>query len=442
MASLQKVGFIVLLVFCNSILQAQQWTTKILAPMPEPVSNNAVCEGFISNNAYVYSFAGIDSTKAFDGIHLRSFRYDVNANRWDTLPPLPDTLGKIAASASRVGEIIYIIGGYHVFADDTERSSNRVHRFDIVSNTYLSDGAPIPVPIDDQVQFVWQDSLIIVVTGWSDDGNVSDVQIYDPSKDEWRAGDRPSARSRFRSFGASGVILEDTIYYYGGANDGFGFSVQEYLIKGSINEPDFSDIDWDDFELDPPRPGYRMASTVIDGKPRWIGGSKETYNYNGLAYSDDSGVEPANRILTYDPNDDQWSEDDVILPMDLRGIAVIDSATFILAGGITSAQTVSNQTIQLEFSKLSNLPSTSTFEFDLTIFPNPASEQIQLTYQLSKQKKIQYQLINAAGIKTNISGELEGASTSLSITHLPAGTYTLKLIDERGYIFSRQFSKM
>jgi len=62
--------------------------------------------------------------------------------------------GKIACSASRVDDIIYIIGGYHVAANGSEISSVKVHRYDIINNTFLSDGADIPVPIDDQSQVV------------------------------------------------------------------------------------------------------------------------------------------------------------------------------------------------------------------------------------------------------------------------------------------------
>ena len=40
----------------------------------------------------------------------------------------------------------------------------------------MPDGADIPKAIDDQVQAVWQDSLIYVITGWSNTTNVVDVQ--------------------------------------------------------------------------------------------------------------------------------------------------------------------------------------------------------------------------------------------------------------------------
>ena len=78
-----------------------------MSPMPERVTNNAVVEGFVSGVPYVYSFAGLDSTKNYNGIHLRSFRYNTQTDVWESIAPLPDTLGKIATSANRIDDIIY-----------------------------------------------------------------------------------------------------------------------------------------------------------------------------------------------------------------------------------------------------------------------------------------------------------------------------------------------
>lgn len=109
---LQKIGILVF-VLLNFDLAAQHWEVTEMATMPERVSNAAVTAGNVNGADYVYSFAGIDSTKLFSGIHLRSFRYNVQADSWEVIPPLPDDagMGKIAASADRVGNIIYIIGG-------------------------------------------------------------------------------------------------------------------------------------------------------------------------------------------------------------------------------------------------------------------------------------------------------------------------------------------
>ena len=92
-------------------------TTQNLPPLPEPLTNNAVAY-FENDEEYsLYTFGGIDSTLEYSGIHLRSYKYNSTARSWTRLEDLPDTLGKVAASASRIGDIIYIIGGYYVFED-------------------------------------------------------------------------------------------------------------------------------------------------------------------------------------------------------------------------------------------------------------------------------------------------------------------------------------
>ena len=41
------------------------WELRPLANLPEATTNNAVVEGFIDGKPYVYSFAGLDSSKAY-----------------------------------------------------------------------------------------------------------------------------------------------------------------------------------------------------------------------------------------------------------------------------------------------------------------------------------------------------------------------------------------
>ena len=327
---------------------AQSWQIIEVGPVPEPVTNNAVAEGFVEGIPYVYSFGGLDTTKLFSGIHQRSYRYNVVADQWENIPSLPDTLGKIAMAASRIDSIIYIIGGYHVFADGHEVSSSKVHRFDIKNNTFLTDGAELPVPVDDHVQCVWRDSLIFVITGWSHDKNIPDVQIYHPARDLWTAGTPTPTNDNYTSFGASGVISGDTIYYFGGAGDSRGFPIQNNLRIGIINAQDPTQIEWSDSLLDARVNGYRMAATVVYDDIYWIGGADNTYNYDGVAYADSKGVEPMNRILCYMPLRNDWyTSFTSILPMDVRGIANITETIKYLAGGMLNGQKVTDKTFRL-----------------------------------------------------------------------------------------------
>ena len=146
--------------FASDVSFAQPgWTWTQLPSMPEPVGNNAVTHGYSGDSLCVYSFTGIDSTLTPEGIHLKSWRYNTVSQEWMELPYVPDFQGKIAAGASTVGNLIYVVGGYYVNPNFTEESSDDIHIFDPETNSWLADGALIPVPIDDHVQAVYNDSF-------------------------------------------------------------------------------------------------------------------------------------------------------------------------------------------------------------------------------------------------------------------------------------------
>jgi type II secretory pathway pseudopilin PulG len=401
-----------------------------MSPMPERVTNNAVVEGFVDEVPYVYSFAGLDSTKEYSGIHLRSFRYNTQTDVWESIPPLPDTLGKIATAASRIGDIIYIIGGYHVFSNGSEISSNRVHRYDTQSNSYLSDGTPIPVPIDDQVQAVWRDSLIYVVTGWSNNQNVTNVQIYNPSTDEWIQGTPIPNEDSYPSFGAAGLIFNDTIYYFGGAKNNSNFSIQRHMRKGVINANDPTEISWSAFILDWGIKAYRpVAYKSFGNNLFWVGGSDNTYNYDGIAYNNGQGVEPSRRVLYLNRYDNSYQEyfyDSI--PMDLRGIASIADTVHYLAGGMESGQLVSNKTLKLTgFPLTTNTLDLQSVNIKVNLFPNPVNQKLFLTIdEIQDCNNLILKIYDLKGIELK-EIEIQNCEAEIDISDLPAGTYLLSV---------------
>lgn len=325
-------------------------TVTQVGTLPEPVSNNALTEGFINNEPFLFSFGGIDETKLFSGIHLRSYRYNINTGTTDQIPDLPDTMGKIASAASRIDTIIYIAGGYHVFSNGSEVTSGKMHRYDITNNVFLEDAPDIPVPTDDHVQAVWRNQLIYLITGWNTTANIPNVQIYNPETNAWLTGTNVPTND-YRSFGASGTIIGDTIYYFGGATSDPGFGIQNQLRIGTINPDNPSDISWSITTPDTTISGYRMAATSVNGIPHWIGGSKNTYNFNGIAYDGSGGVPTAKRDLYTDTTSILWKEIlNTQLPMDLRGIADINNTIKYIAGGMGDNQIVSNAIYRLEWS--------------------------------------------------------------------------------------------
>lgn len=361
--------------FQQTCLFAQQWIVTEKSIMPMRITNNAVSEGMVNGKGYVFSFGGLDSTKIYSGITLKAFRYNTQTDIWDSIPPLPDTLGKIASAASTVKNKIYIIGGYHVLANSNEISSNKVHIYNPETNSYLPDGTDLPVSIDDQVQCVWRDSLIYVITGWSNTTNVSNVQIYDPYTNSWSSGTSIPNSNIYKAFGASGTIAGDTIYYYGGASTGFDFPAQNSLRKGIINPTNPTVITWSSPVSFTGHPGYRMAATSdSSGNVFFIGGSSVTYNYDGIAYNGSGGVNPNNQNLFYNTFSGQWGIDSTQqYPMDLRGIANVSSTVKYIAGGMIAGQQVINKTLMLTFQNISTINEILMSAKNFHAYPNPAN---------------------------------------------------------------------
>ena len=315
--------------------------------MPEPVANNAFIEGYAGDTLCYYSFTGIGSELSPQDIHLKAWRYNTLLDQWQALPDVNDFRGKVAAGASRVDSIIYVIGGYHVFNNFNEQTSGKVHRFNTQTNMWLEDGADIPVPTDDHVQAVWRDSLIYAISGWSTNTNISDVQIYNPELNEWVNGTPVPASANFRAFGASGTIIGDTIYYFGGVHiAGFNFVANKRFRKGVINPDDPTEITWEYLGEAPVEDrGYRMACTHFQNEAIWIGGAGVAYNFDALAYSNNQVVEPLGQIRTYNTSSQNWAtaEPSPFPIMDLRGIAREDEDSWVIGGGITNNREVSDQ---------------------------------------------------------------------------------------------------
>jgi N-acetylneuraminic acid mutarotase len=321
--------------------------------MPFRTANNAVCEATVNGSEFVYSFGGIDLTKVYSGIHKRSFKYDVSGDSWSEIASLPDAEAKIASGASFVKGKIYIIGGYHVYANGSETSSDKVHIYNPQTDTYEADGAPIPVAIDDHVQCVYKDSLIYVITGWSNTTNYPNVQIYNPDLDQWVNGTFVPGNYQYTAFGASGHIVGDTIYYHGGAAGG-SFVARKFMRKGYIDPNDPTNITWEHMGDAPGEAGYRSACSAKGNTVFWVGGSPLSYNYNGVAYNGSGGVDPSARILHFNNASYQYL-DETTQPygvMDLRGIAKLSNDKWIICGGMDTNQVVSNRTFLLESSSL------------------------------------------------------------------------------------------
>jgi hypothetical protein len=248
------------------------------------------------------------------------------------------------------------MGGYHVDTNFNEYSSNRVHVYNPFIDSFEVDGANIPTPIDDHVQAVWRDSLIYVITGWSNTSNSPLVQVYNPFFNNWQSGTPVPNNVVYKAFGASGYIMEDTIYYYGGASGNFAFTSKNQLIKGVIDPENPLEIDWQLDALVGGGGNYRMACSGHNQTFFCIGGAEEAYNFDALAYSNGEQVLPNSRILTYNVGDQEYENTfgTDYSPMDLRGIAKLGGGNWMVAGGIDTNGVASNAAYLIRNQQLSD----------------------------------------------------------------------------------------
>jgi hypothetical protein len=420
----------IVFLLCSTTLSAQSWQVSEEIMMPEAVTNTAVTEGFVGDTACVYVFGGLDATKQYSGIHQRSYRYNTVSKKWLKLPNLPDTLGKIAAAATYLNGKIYHLGGYHVFANKNEKSSNMVHIFDCKSNTYAKNGKPIPVAIDDHVQVLWRDSLIYVIAGWSNTTNVPNVQIYNPKNDTWLVGTPLPNNNTFKSFGASGVIYKDTIFYLGGASLGSNYPAQNSLRKGIINPSNPTQITWTSSVLDK---AYRAVATLTDDKIAWLGGSDVTYNYDGIAYNGSGGVAPSNKSIRYNPKTTLTETDkSMTLPMDLRGIAAINDSVRYIAGGMEKGQKVSQKLLRLTLKKsVSTDFDAALLEAAFDISPNPSHEMIYIKKKsTSSIAEYDVKIIDATGrLVQNIT-----CTNDCSVAIQAKGIYFIRIFNKNALV--------
>ncbi len=415
-------GIISLFLLSTGVIHSQTgWNWTPLSDMPFQISNNAVTSGTMGGDTYVYSFGGIDTTKIYTGISQRSFRYNVNTDTWDEIAPLPSTLENIAAAASTVNNKIYIIGGYHVFSSGAETSSNEVIIYNPETNSYEANGATIPTAIDDHVQCVWRDSLIFVVTGWSNVTNVTDVHIYDPALDQWQAGTDVPNSSSYRVFGGSGEIIGDTIYYFGGASSGSNFPSSNKLRKGVIDPNDPTQITWTIEEVAPNK-GYRQACIKHGTNVFWVGGSATSYNYNGIAYNGMGGVPPLAQIMRYQTTYTPYWDEGLGAPynvMDLRGAAQISATEWIICGGMEDNQQVSDRTFLLTYDPV----------------VGSVSESENETFQIVNRKIISKSNILAANVYS-IDGKLISTidNNSLNVPFEIKGLVIIEIETEAGVL--------
>ena len=310
--------------------------------LPAPVTNNAVAALVTPSGVSVFSFLGMDSTKIWSGVTNAAYRWDVSDPAgWRTVTPVPGP-GRLAATAQALRGRVYVMGGYTVAEDGTERTLGNVDIYDPATDTW-SRGAPIPTPVDDAVSGVWRDSLIVLVSGWHDDGNVAAVQWYDAGADRWTRGEPIPGTP---VFGHAGTVTGDRIVYLDGvrvADEAPRFRRVDEDWVGVIDSGSAGTVRWSPLPKHPEAGLYRAASGTLGGLALFVGGTDNPYNYDGMGY-DGEPSEPLRQVLAYAPGADRWQilGAPPVATMDHRNLGIAGGRIF-LVGGMEEGRKVSDK---------------------------------------------------------------------------------------------------
>lgn len=323
-------------------------------PLPAPLSNNAVATIKSRGEWLLYSFMGIGAKKTWDSVSNDA--YVVNeSGKWAQARSVPGSAGRLAAGAVGGRDHIFLFGGYVIDGQGGEITLPDVNVYDPLSDRWFR-GADIPVPVDDFVLGMYHDRFIYLVSGWSKDKTVQDVQMYDAEKNVWASATPISGAA---VFGHSGALLNDTIVYVDGAYRNPAGSSPKFVASdecwmGKIDRKDPAKIQWSKLPNHPGAARYRIAAggSPKDDKIYFSGGTDNPYNYNGMGYNGKPSA-PSPVTFAFNLKTSKWetiNESTAKPTMDHRGL-VVKGRELIIVGGMESDQKVTARVTVLPIKK-------------------------------------------------------------------------------------------
>jgi N-acetylneuraminic acid mutarotase len=314
-----------------------------LAPLPVPVTDNAVVSVRVDGQYLVYSFGGLGAKKSWDSVTNAAYALNLRYNKWTTVRAIPGT-GRVAAAAVAVTDEIFLLGGFVPDQSGLQAVVSDVSVYDPIGLRWYR-GPDLPTAVRDAGAGVYRDRYIYVVGGFSKKGPVNVVQLYDTVGKQWsQATPYPGAAV----FGLAATVVGDNIVYMDGARASGAPTGARYVASdecwiGKIDRHDPKKIEWSKL---PPHPGsarYRIAASGSDREQKayFAGGSAEVFDYNGIGL-DGKPAEPSPTVFAYNLRRNAWEiilEKDPNPTLDHHGLGVVSDG-LVVVGGMGKEQKV------------------------------------------------------------------------------------------------------
>lgn len=358
--------FLILTFFQFSFSQEEEWEVFNLSNLPVPLAHNTIVEARVTNQNFVYSFSGVKDSLHPSNICDTIFKYNVLSDSWSSLNFNYDSLKTVGRKAVFTNNRIYLFGGYY-FDGTNQLNDERTLIFNPFQDTLELSGANMPNPVQGQVTAVWRDSLIFNIGGLLDNGNFSTkVQLYDPFFNSWEEAEELPNNDFFKSQGAGGYILEDTIYLLGGISGDFVPSAKDYIRKGVINPDDPLDIDWSFESSDPSAESFGANCSGFADKIFLFGGSFVGHDFYLNDTIDSLDVIPRSQFFNYFVRLEEISTQNVDQPYNaVYGIAKMGGGNWITTGGVDTSGVITSRTLLLsnkDFSSISEAVQPPVFD--------------------------------------------------------------------------------
>lgn len=320
-----------------------QLRAEDIAPLPAPITNNAVASVHVEGQDLVYSLMGLGADKAWDSITNSVNALNVKYNKWTAVRAVPGS-GRLGASAVSARDQIFVLGGFVPDKSGMQAIVGDVAVYDPIGLHWYR--APdLLTPVRDAVVGVYRDRYIYVVGGFSPKGPTNEVQMYDVEAHNWK---QATASPGAPAFGSAGAVVEDAIIYVDGAMRGAAGSKPGYVASsecwiGKIDHKHPEKIAWNKLPAHPGEARYRIAAGGSDKDKRayFAGGSAGIYDYSGVGV-DGQPAEPSPVVFDFNLRSNAWETIPTNAPasMDHRGLIVTSDGLMII-GGMEKDQKVS-----------------------------------------------------------------------------------------------------
>ncbi|MCB1629797.1 MAG: hypothetical protein KDI48_18860, partial [Xanthomonadales bacterium] len=299
------VGFLAGGLLWSLACQAQTVESRP-GPVPAARANLAVAAG--GSPWQLIAMYGLGEGTDHAAIAADGWRWNADLGRWHSLPaPAQIGSGRLAASALWLRDAVWLVGGYTVAADGSERSTPEIFRLDSDSGRWLLH-TQMPTPVDDSVVLPLRDRWMLLISGWYDTGNVDLVQVYDVQRHLWSVSSQWPGPA---VFGHAGGIVDDQLVVCDGvAVVGVVEGKRQFALRKGCwhGQVKFSEdagaiqaVQWTELPEHPCPGTYRAAAvgTRRQGdRILFAGGGTAAYNFDGIGY-DGQPVAPSACVFSY-----------------------------------------------------------------------------------------------------------------------------------------------